>query len=82
MKLNFLNENFFNLPKNEKLNQLFQQAEIYGEKRVMGMLQLKSVFYKNSNPARSKDLQTLRHLIAGSFKGKTRVPYPSGLSKR
>lgn len=53
-------------------------AKKIGEKRVVGKLQALAVLFKRTHPEFSRRAAADAHYIAGSFKNKKRVRYPTG----
>ena len=54
----------------------------YGERSVLGMLQAQVVFRKRTDPELSEVFSDDRNYIAGTYKGKRKVGFPSGFSKK
>lgn len=57
-------------------------AKKKGEKVVVGKLRALQILNKNTNPSVSRKAKADSKWVAGSFKGKKRMKYPTGLSKR
>ena len=72
---------FFHRPEDEQERIVFERAEKLGEKKVVGELRALQVFFKRTDPQKSKRALELSKKVAGSFKGKQEVPYPEGFSK-
>ena len=66
--------------KQEKI--LFERAKELGEKKVVGELRTLQLFFKTTDPEKSKRALELSKKVAGSFKGKQEVQYPKGFSKK
>jgi hypothetical protein len=73
---------FFSKPAGEQERIVFARAKRLGEKRVVGELRALQVFFKNTNPQKSRRALGLSKKVAGSFKGRQKVGYPRGLRKR
>ncbi len=53
-----------------------------GERKVVGELRALQVFFKTTDPQKSEHALELSKKVAGSFKGKQKVRYPKGFSKK
>jgi hypothetical protein len=73
---------FFEKPKSAQKRIAFQDAKRRGEKKTVGSLRAIQVFNKRVNPKLSKKAKELSSEVAGSFKGKKRVPYPTGFRSK
>jgi hypothetical protein len=72
---------FFDRTNGEQEQIVFERAKEVGEKRVVGELRALQVFFKTTDPQKSKRALELSKKVAGSFKGKQEVQYPQGFSK-
>lgn len=72
---------FFNRPSKEQEKIVFNRAKRLGERKVVGELRALQVFFKNTDPRKSKRALGLSKKVAGSFKGKHHVGYPGGLRR-
>ena len=59
-----------------------EAAKEVGEKRAVGELRALQVFFKKTDPEKSRRALELSKKVAGSFKGKEEVEYPEGLRKK
>lgn len=73
---------FFNRKQEEQKGIVSRRAKRLGEKRVVGELRALQVFFKTTSPAKSRRAYQLSRWVAGSFKGKNKVTYPKGLSRK
>lgn len=73
---------FFSHPRGEQKQIVFRHAKKMGEKKVVGELRSLQVFFKGTDPRKSKRALELSKQVAGSFKGKQNVGYPEGFGKR
>jgi len=78
----FGGQGFFNRPRDEQKQIVFKRAEKNGERKVVGELRALQVFFKTTDPKKSRRALELSKQVAGSFKDKEKVRYPKGLSKR
>jgi hypothetical protein len=53
-----------------------------GERKVVGELRALQVFFKTTDPRKSRRALALSKLVAGSFRGKQRVGHGEDFSKR
>lgn len=53
-----------------------------GQKKVVGELRALQVFFKTTDPDKSRRALELSKKVAGSFRGKEEVEYPEGFRKR
>jgi hypothetical protein len=72
---------FFSRPVKEQEKIVFNRAKRLGEKKVVGELRALQVFFKNTDPRKSKRALGLSKKVAGSFKGRQAVDYPKGLRR-
>jgi hypothetical protein len=72
---------FFGRPEGEQEETVFERAKEMGEKKVVGELRALQVFFKRTDPQKSKRALELSKKVAGSFKGRQQVKYPEGFSK-
>ena len=73
---------FFSRSSDEQKQIVFKRAKKMGERKVVGELRALQVFFKTTDPKKSRRALELSKQVAGSFKGKEKVGYPKGLSKR
>jgi hypothetical protein len=73
---------FFNRSEDEQEQIVFERAKEVGEKKVVGELRALQVFFKTTDPQKSKRALELSKKVAGSFKGRQEVGYPEGFSKK
>lgn len=73
---------FFSKPASEQERIVFARAKRLGERRVVGELRALQVFFKNTDPQKSRRALGLSKKVAGSFKGRQKVGYPRGLRKK
>ena len=71
---------FFNRSNEDQEKIVFKRANKLGEKKVVGELRALQVFFKTTDPQKSKRALELSKQAAGSFKGKKKVEYPEGFS--
>src|SRR5919201_66803 len=69
---------FFDRPESEQENIVFERAKELGERKVVGELRALQVFFKRTDPQKSRRALELSKKVAGSFKGKEEVEYPKG----
>ena len=72
---------FFNRRNAEQKQIVFERAKKLGEKKVVGELRALHVFFKTTQPEKSRRALELSKQVAGSFRGKQEVKYPEGFSK-
>lgn len=72
----------FSKPASTRRRLLSKKAKMVGEKRVVGKLRAIQVLNKRTNPSVSKKALADSKYIAGSFKGKKKVRYPTGFRKK
>ena len=73
---------FFNRSEDEQEQIIFERAKEVGEKKVVGELRVLQVFFKTTDPQKSKRALELSKKVAGSFKGRQEVDYPEGFRKK
>jgi hypothetical protein len=73
---------FFNRSEDEQEQIVFERAKEVGEKKVVGELRALQVFFKTTDPQKSKRALELSKKVAGSFKGRQEVGYPEGFGKK
>jgi hypothetical protein len=73
---------FFNRSEDEQEQIVFERAKEAGEKKVVGELRALQVFFKTTDPQKSKRALELSKKVAGSFKDRQEVGYPEGFSKK
>jgi hypothetical protein len=73
---------FFNRSEDEQEQIVFERAKEVGEKKVVGELRALQVFFKTTDPQKSKRALELSKKVAGSFKGRQEVDYPEGFRKK
>jgi len=56
-------------------------AHKYGEKKIVGKLRALQVLNKRTNPTMARKAKADAHYIAGSFRGRKLVKYPTGFSR-
>ena len=73
---------FFDRPEGDQENIVFNRARETGERKVVGELRALQVFFKRTDPEKSRRALELSKKVAGSFKGKEEVEYPKGFSRK
>ncbi|MFL6483711.1 MAG: hypothetical protein ACJ70Z_03215 [Nitrososphaera sp.] len=73
---------FFDRSSDEQEQIVFSRARTLGERKVVGELRALQVFFKTTDPQKSKRALELSKKVAGSFKNKQEVGYPKGFSKK
>lgn len=73
---------FFDRSDGEQEQIVFNRAKEVGERKVVGELRALQVFFKTTDPQKSKRALELSKKVAGSFKGRQEVTYPEGLGKK
>jgi hypothetical protein len=73
---------FFNRSNEEQKKIVFKRAKKLGEKKVVGELRALQVFFKTTQPQKSRRALHLSKQVAGTFKDTRKVGYPRGFSKR
>jgi hypothetical protein len=73
---------FFDRSEAEQERIAFERARDVGEKKAVGELRALQVFFKKTQPEKSRRALELSKKVAGSFKGKEEVEYPEGLRRK
>lgn len=73
---------FFNRSNENQEQIVFKRANKLGEKKVVGELRALQVFFKTTDPKKSKRALELSKQVAGTFKDKKKVGYPKGFSSK
>lgn len=73
---------FFGRPNGEQEKIVFSRAKKLGEKKVVGELRALQVFFKTTDPQKSRRALELSKKVAGSFDDKQQVKYPEGFRKK
>ncbi|HKG72000.1 MAG TPA: hypothetical protein VKA87_08875, partial [Nitrososphaeraceae archaeon] len=60
---------------------VFNRTKERGERKVVGELRVLQVFFKTTDPQKSKRALELSKKVAGSFKDRQEVDYPEGFGK-
>jgi hypothetical protein len=74
-------QSFFDRSEDEQEQIVFDRAREVGERKVVGELRALQVFFKTTDPQKSRRALELSKKVAGSFKGKQEVDYPEGFRK-
>jgi hypothetical protein len=72
---------FFNRPRDQQKQIVFRRAKKLGERKVVGELRALQVFFKTTDPRKSRRALQLSKQIAGSFKGRQRVGRGKGFGR-
>jgi hypothetical protein len=72
---------FFNRSEDEQEQIVFNHTKERGERKVVGELRALQVFFKTTDPQKSKRALELSKKVAGSFKDRQEVNYPEGFGK-
>jgi hypothetical protein len=75
-------QGFFDRSNDEQEQIVFYRAKEMGEKKVVGELRALQVFFKRTDPQKSRQALELSKKVAGSFRGIQEVGYPEGFSKK
>jgi hypothetical protein len=75
-------QGFFDRSNDEQEQIVFNRAKEMGEKKVVGELRALQVFFKRTDPQKSRQALELSKKVAGSFRGIQEVGYPEGFSKK
>ena len=75
-------QGFFDRSNDEQEQIVFNRAKEMGEKKVVGELRALQVFFKRTDPQKSRRALELSKKVAGSFRSRQEVGYPEGLSKK
>ena len=73
---------FFNRSTDEQEQIVFSRAKEIGERKVVGELRALQLFFKNTDPQKSRRALELSKKVAGSFKGTQEVKHPKGFGKK
>jgi hypothetical protein len=73
---------FFNRSAEKQKQIVFNRAKKMGERKVVGELRALQVFFKTTDPQKSRRALELSKRVAGSFKGEKHVGYPKGFAKK
>lgn len=73
---------FFSRSSDEQKRIVFKRARKMGERKVVGELRALQVFFKTTDPRKSRRALQLSKQVAGSFKGKQKVRYPRGFRRK
>ena len=73
---------FFNLSNEEQEQIVFNRAKERGERKVVGELCALQLFFKTTDPQKSRRALELSKKVAGSFKDRQEVGYPKGFGKK
>lgn len=73
---------FFDWSNNEQEEVVFNRAKEVGERKVVGELRALQVFFKATDPQKSRRALELSKKVAGSFKDRQEVGYPKGFSSK
>ncbi|MDQ3960929.1 MAG: hypothetical protein M3230_00435, partial [Thermoproteota archaeon] len=75
-------QGFFDRSNDEQEQIVFNRAKEMGEKKIVGELRALQVFFKRTDPQKSRRALELSKKVAGSFRGIQEVGYPEGFSKK
>ncbi len=73
---------FFDRSNDEQEQIVFNRAKEVGERKVVGELRALQVFFKTTDPQKSRRALELSKKVAGSFKDRQQVDYPKGFSNK
>ena len=73
---------FLDRSNDEQEQIVFSRAKEMGERKVVGELRALQVFFKTTDPQKSKRALELSKKVAGSFKDRQHVGYPKGFSSK
>ena len=73
---------FFDRSNDEQEQIVFNRTKEAGERKVVGELRALQVFFKTTDPQKSKRALELSKKVAGSFKDRQQVGYPKGFSNK
>ena len=73
---------FFKRPTTQQKQIVFRRAKKLGERKVVGELRALQVFFKRTDPPKSRRALALSKQVAGSFRGKQMVGYPEGFRRK
>jgi hypothetical protein len=75
-------QGFFDRSNDEQEQIVFSRAKEMGERKVVGELRALQVFFKRTDPQKSRRALELSKKVAGSFRGRQEVGYPEGFGKK
>ncbi len=75
-------QGFFVRSNDEQEQIVFNRAKEMGERKIVGELRALQVFFKRTDPQKSRRALELSKNVAGSFKGRQEVGYPEGFGKK
>lgn len=73
---------FFDRSDDEQEQIVFNRAKEVGERKAVGELRALQVFFKTTDPQKSRRALELSKKVAGSFKNRQQVDYPKGFSNK
>jgi hypothetical protein len=73
---------FFTRPAALQKQIVLRRAKKLGERKVVGELRALQVFFKTTDPRKSRRALALSKQVAGSFRGKQKVGYPEGFRRK
>lgn len=73
---------FFSHPRDHEKQIAFRRTKKMGERKVVGELRALQVFFKRTDPEKSRRVLELSKQVAGSFRGKEEVGYPEGFTEK
>jgi hypothetical protein len=73
---------FFDRSNDEQEEVVFDRAKEVGERKVVGELRALQVFFKATDPQKSRRALELSKKVAGSFNDRQEVGYPKGFSSK
>lgn len=73
---------FFDRSDDAQEQIVFNRAKEVGERKAVGELRALQVFFKTTDPQKSKRALELSKKVAGSFKDRQQVDYPKGFSNK
>jgi hypothetical protein len=73
---------FFDRSNEEQEQIVFNRAKEKGERKIVGELRALQVFFKTTDPQKSRRALELSKKVAGSFKDRQEVGYPEGFGKK
>lgn len=73
---------FFDRSDDEQEQIVFNRAKEVGERKAVGELRALQVFFKTTDPQKSRRALELSKKVAGSFKDRQQVDYPKGFSNK
>jgi hypothetical protein len=75
-------QGFFDRSNDEQEQIVFNRAKEIGERKAVGELRALQVFFKRTDPQKSRRALELSKKVAGSFRGRQEVDYPEGFGKK